>query len=346
MPFKGSLKLKTIISPGKELKSDFLNAWERWIPVFLDRVSEVTKLSMEFDPSRDLKVTSIPTITKSSPNSGGFGASAGLPLDLLAWWQDTEMHAILGEWMKATSSRAINFELESIFSAFGRMRDDLIRRQPRLLRRTPLEWLAVSDETVRRKKVVQCIWGKPLFFGRLGFKEEPGKIRVFAMVNLLTQALMHPLHEWIFARLRNIPTDGTFDQMGPVSRLLDRFKGEEWFASYDLSAATDRLPVAIQVSLLKPLLGERLAHLWAYILVGRPYGLPKVAKSYNLGYMSVYYKVGQPMGALSSWAMLALTHHAIVQYAAFLAYPDKPLWFPKYALLGADFLSGTQCCGE
>lgn len=28
-----------------------------------------------------------------------------------------------------------------------------------------------------------------------------------------------------------------------------------------------------------------------------------------------YYSVGQPMGALSSWAMLALTHHLIVQYA-------------------------------
>lgn len=27
---------------------------------------------------------------------------------------------------------------------------------------------------------------------------------------------------------------------------------------------------------------------------------------------SVTYSVGQPMGALSSWAMLALTHHAIV----------------------------------
>jgi len=28
------------------------------------------------------------------------------------------------------------------------------------------------------------------------------------------------------------------------------------------------------------------------------------------------YAIGQPMGALSSWAMLALTHHLIVQIAA------------------------------
>lgn len=31
----------------------------------------------------------------------------------------------------------------------------------------------------------------------------------------------------------------------------------------------------------------------------------------------IRYAVGQPMGALSSWAMLALTHHFIVQYAAY-----------------------------
>jgi hypothetical protein len=31
---------------------------------------------------------------------------------------------------------------------------------------------------------------------------------------------------------------------------------------------------------------------------------------------AVRYEVGQPMGALSSWAMLALTHHFIVQFAA------------------------------
>lgn len=30
---------------------------------------------------------------------------------------------------------------------------------------------------------------------------------------------------------------------------------------------------------------------------------------------SLRYAVGQPMGALSSWAMLAFTHHAIVQWA-------------------------------
>jgi hypothetical protein len=92
----------------------------------------------------------------------------------------------------------------------------------------------------------------------------------------------------------------------------------------------------LQVDLLRPLLGNELPFLWATLLVGKRYALPKIAKSYNLGFDSVKYTVGQPMGALSSWAMLALTHHALVQLAAHRAYPSEPGWFLRYAVLGDD----------
>lgn len=42
------------------------------------------------------------------------------------------------------------------------------------------------------------------------------------------------------------------------------------------------------------------------------------------------------MGALSSWAMLALTHHMIVQYAATKA--KRVGWFTAYAVLGDDII--------
>jgi len=71
---------------------------------------------------------------------------------------------------------------------------------------------------------------------------------------------MSPLHEWIFSILPKIPQDGTFNQMDPIVRLQDEFginpKGS--FGSIDLSAATDRLPIAIQVSLLKVLFEDKL----------------------------------------------------------------------------------------
>jgi hypothetical protein len=51
------------------------------------------------------------------------------------------------------------------------------------------------------------------------------------------------------------------------------------------------------------------------------------------------YAVGQPMGALSSWAMLAMTHHLIVQYCYKVSFPLKPLkWFDGYELLGDDIV--------
>jgi len=52
---------------------------------------------------------------------------------------------------------------------------------------------------------------------------------------------------------------------------------------------------------------------------------------------SYRYAVGQPMGALSSWAMLAITHHFLVQLAARRAGKILPgSWYSQYELLGDD----------
>lgn len=53
------------------------------------------------------------------------------------------------------------------------------------------------------------------------------------------------------------------------------------------------------------------------------------------------YSVGQPMGALSSWGMLALTHHFIVQVAAnrLGTFPDG---FKDYAVLGDDIVIANK----
>jgi hypothetical protein len=60
--------------------------------------------------------------------------------------------------------------------------------------------------------------------------------------------------------LGSIPTDGTFDQLKPLKRLIELANRERLpLYSFDLSSATDRLPVSIQVELLKFLIGEKLA---------------------------------------------------------------------------------------
>lgn len=72
--------------------------------------------------------------------------------------------------------------------------------------------------------------------------------------------MFSPLHRWLFAILRQLSlVDGTFDQLSPVLRLQQMFgsscKGRT-FSSIDLSAATDRLPISLQESLIRELLKD------------------------------------------------------------------------------------------
>lgn len=177
--------------------------------------------------------------------------------------------------------------------------------------------------------------------GKLGFKEEAaGKVRVFAMVDPITQWLLYPLHRFLFAILRRIPMDGTFDQLRPVRRLLRLYRSVPLY-SLDLSSATDRLPAVLQARLLDllvsgiPLFGQK----WKALLVNRTY----VAKSPPFGLdTTVSYAVGQPMGALSSWAMLAFVHHFIIQVAAWEAGHSRFRLFTAYAVLGDDVVIASK----
>lgn len=133
-----------------------------------------------------------------------------------------------------------------------------------------------------------------LKLGKLSKKLEPaGKIRVFAIADVWTQSVLKPYHEYLFSILREIPQDGTFDQAGPLNKLRERLNSRpnKWVASYDLSAATDRLPIDVQVQVMSQLFNREVAEAWKTLLVDRDWWL---------GDRSLRYSVGQPMGALSS----------------------------------------------
>lgn len=172
------------------------------------------------------------------------------------------------------------------------------------------------------------------YLGRLAYKEEPGKVRVFAMVDVWTQWVLNSLHEYIFNILKHIPNDGTFNQDQAVVLLQTLLKNAKCAFSYDLSAATDRLPISIQIKILNEI-GADLGYHWANLLVNRDYSV-RPHKSVKSLPESVRYATGQPMGALSSWAMLALTHHYIVQLAANNV--GIKGWFSQYVLLGDDIV--------
>nr|WPH57537.1 putative RNA-dependent RNA polymerase [Rhizoctonia solani mitovirus 127] len=189
------------------------------------------------------------------------------------------------------------------------------------------------------KGVILLINGKQIepisplsYLGKLGTKEEAaGKIRVFAMVDAWTQWILYPIHRAIFMFLKDIPMDGTFDQKAPLAYV----KAVRGLWSLDLSAATDRIPLSLQRALMGALFGCELTGAWANLLVGRAYRLHD-----KHGFTDLHYAVGQPMGALSSWASLAITHHFIVQVAAWRA--GFPTWklYTNYAVLGDDVVIG------
>jgi len=108
------------------------------------------------------------------------------------------------------------------------------------------------------------LFGSPrLNLGKLAVVyEQAGKARIVAVTNWWIQLAFKPLHDSLFSLLRKLETDGTFDQEAPLNRLIELNRlsiGEglpkRVYHSFDLSAATDRLPIDLQVDLLKVLLG-------------------------------------------------------------------------------------------
>jgi len=68
---------------------------------------------------------------------------------------------------------------------------------------------------------------------------------------------LSPIHDFIFSLLRKLNQDGTFNQMSPIEQLQSKFgsnPSKKTFASIDLSAATDRLPISLQQTIIKYLL--------------------------------------------------------------------------------------------
>lgn len=112
--------------------------------------------------------------------------------------------------------------------------------------------------------------------------------------------LLRPIHLMLFRILKSIPQDATFDQDRGVQMGIQLLRRCGIAYSYDLSAATDRLPIIIQAPLIEHLI-PRASASWMKLLVGREYQTPLAHRRLGMKVpKAVSYAVGQPMGALSS----------------------------------------------
>lgn len=134
-------------------------------------------------------------------------------------------------------------------------------------------------------------------------EEAAGKIRLFALLDSITQSVMKPLHVALFALLRLIPNDGTFDQEASVRRGMEKSVKAGKAFSFDLTAATDRLPATLTALLIELIFKkDGMGESWKNVMTGRDFGFSaQIAKKLKLDPNTlVRYVVGQPMGALSS----------------------------------------------
>jgi len=172
-----------------------------------------------------------------------------------------------------------------------------------------------------------------LQLGRIALKPEHGKFRPFAIVDYFTQAALSPLHKAVMLLLKGIPMDAAFNQDAGSAQVREWTRqGTRTLYSFDLTAATDRFPIDFQSIVLDVLLedyGNHLGQCWKGLLVTRPF---------MLGDRPIHYRTGQPMGALSSWAVFSLCHHLVVQWAALRIYGSQAPTFTAYTLLGDDIV--------
>lgn len=293
----------------------------------------------------------LPNLPKRGSKDSPLSAARLLPLEKASASNKISWHGVLTDavalilsplypWVvqycEATNSHRFLYQLKEIGNKFSHLEPPFLNGLP-------------------RKMSAGGKFGKTYnqLLGQLSFKEEAaGKLRVFAIVDVWTQSLLRPLHDYIFKILGFLPNDGTFNQELSFERCQQKAKEAGVAYGYDLSSATDRLPIDLQTSILTALLGSEVSDAWKHLLVDREY----VARENDYVWSRSYkYAVGQPMGALSSWGMLALTHHLIVQYCYRVTQPPQihrlgwnPLiWFDGYEILGDDIqIFDTQVAAE
>jgi hypothetical protein len=343
--------LGSITQPHPDLNcSPWFEGFSLYIPIFWKLLRTMGANLRPHFGIRDLFWTS-----KAGPNHPNSVLGSGI--DAYAW--TLQPRNLIREWLDATGQKDLLLEFRKIskmvplLQYIGFYAAKPVYRPNGTIRK----WLPVG--------LTQ------LTLGRLHALYEPaGKVRVVAIVDYWTQAVLKPVHEWMFGVLNLLPTDATFDQEGAVKGFAQ--KGFKEIYSLDLKSATDTIPMGLYIKLFEPIFGSTLVNLWKALLVDRDFLKPAELRSdkeevlyatrlhaltgskvswhaaWKLPLKTdqvVRYMTGQPMGALSSWSSLALVHHLLVQFSAYtVRYEEK--WFMDYLVLGDDVVIADRLVAE
>jgi hypothetical protein len=164
--------------------------------------------------------------------------------------------------------------------------------------------------------------------------EKGNKARVIALPHAELQIFLKPLHDSLARILAFIPEDCTGDQISGARYAQECLKSGKTVHSVDLSAATDRFPLRLQMGLLRKFLPDAHQLNWASF-----FERSAQLKWKTSVFGDVTYGAGQPMGLYGSFNMFALTHHAIlhtISRGLFIKVDDRGCL--PYRILGDDIV--------
>jgi len=177
----------------------------------------------------------------------------------------------------------------------------------------------------RAAREVQHNKGREKSHGRVRIKyESGGKTRPFAIVDFFSQTALKPLHEFLMDWLKKQPQDGSDSHSKVANDVREWTKSSQDCWSFDLTAATDRWPVELIHRSMTHCFGEEIADCWKSIITDRTFIGPKGEE--------VRWAVGQPLGALSSWASFAVSHHTFIQTCERIDWLNSKLTTPRRKL--------------
>jgi hypothetical protein len=182
---------------------------------------------------------------------------------------------------------------------------------------------------------------------RLRFLPDKAKTRMVAVCDIYSQSLLERLHGHFNSYLKTHfkECDATFDQNAHRDQVRDMTYHGGIFYSFDLESCTDRLPRKVQRDILvwSGVLLPSQGDAWLGMTENRVFnaGRSKIRKrklfSGIVTERKVKYSVGTPIGILSIWPAMAITHHLIIRFCDFLV-TKRIHKFSSYRILGDDIV--------
>jgi hypothetical protein len=173
--------------------------------------------------------------------------------------------------------------------------------------------------------------------GVISFIQEGGlKLRHIANPHVLIQAALKPLGDFLFRELWKIPEDASSITDRRIPEIQEALRQGRTAYCYDLSSATDRFPLALQLRVLELLgVSQEWVSFFANCARGSwylPTRLP-FDTTFRGGHLSktIRWSQGQPLGLYPSFALFSMTHHYLLQGLSRGYGRDRP-----YRILGDD----------